>query len=188
MTEYCFWCGGLGERRAIGGYTKCLHCTGTGYGESMQTYWKRMGITPETHSVDDAETQRGTIGRDELLAACKAILAGWQSDGWSGMTRCLDQVRSAVAIAEGVPLETRKMNGGPWPPPDTETNADDETVPVDMANYANRVLDMPWLHVGDVPACCICHQPVLTDDTVDGKPMCGGCAVQVATAIVTQGR
>lgn len=37
--EFCFWCGGHGYRLDFGptGYRKCLHCGGSGYGESLET-------------------------------------------------------------------------------------------------------------------------------------------------------
>ena len=47
-TEYCWRCCGRGEVMAIGGgYHRCYECNGTGYGESMETYWKRNGIVPD---------------------------------------------------------------------------------------------------------------------------------------------
>lgn len=50
--EFCWRCGGCqsiqcstAERSS--GYKPCPECKGTGCGESLETYWKRMGITPD---------------------------------------------------------------------------------------------------------------------------------------------
>lgn len=48
-VEYCWRCGGHGKTMCHqtperpDGYEPCIHCKGTGYGESLQTYRKRIG-------------------------------------------------------------------------------------------------------------------------------------------------
>ena len=52
-TSRCFGCLGTGEVQCFqtkehpSGYVKCWHCGGSGYGESIEEYWARNGITPD---------------------------------------------------------------------------------------------------------------------------------------------
>lgn len=52
-TSRCFRCLGHREVQCLqtkehpSGYVKCWHCGGSGYGESIEEYWARKGITPD---------------------------------------------------------------------------------------------------------------------------------------------
>lgn len=52
LTERCWMCCGLREVQCLqsavnpSGYRPCPECKGAGYGESLETMWKRKGITP----------------------------------------------------------------------------------------------------------------------------------------------
>ncbi len=52
LTEHCWMCCGHWEVQCFQsevnptGYRPCPECKGSGYGESLETMWKRKGITP----------------------------------------------------------------------------------------------------------------------------------------------
>lgn len=52
QTEFCWLCLGRREIPCLessahpSGYEPCPECKATGYGESLETMWKRKGITP----------------------------------------------------------------------------------------------------------------------------------------------
>ena len=62
--ELCWNCGGDGQVMCCqdeshpSGYEPCPACKGTGYGESLETMWKRKGIT---QSIDSKPEEGGGL-------------------------------------------------------------------------------------------------------------------------------